>query len=312
MDDNTQFRRNNGFNTVFGERVIAEDVALHKVVDIQVGARVHHDIDRIEVVRHEFAREGINKAERAAEGVLFGHCGSGLLSGDKLHHNATLVQGIQDKTAVAARHIVIRLEVDLEEIRAIDTVLIADDEIDINILHRLALVTVIDGKRTLERLAGHGHLLGELDGNGGANRRRCMTAHIILSKIIKHSHGTVIHLIRMTESDAGSIRFSINGSIKINIVKHDAIMVVCGWQISIVEISLIPIIHTVVPSRAQHAYVIRCHISQCRSIYIDKSVLFLQCDLTHMILWKFHFKLGVHKIANKVVQSMNWSRCPSY
>ena len=169
MDNHTQFCRDDGFYPIFGQRVIAEDVTLHEVVDVQVGTRVHHNIHRIEVVGHALAREGIDETERAAEGVLLGNDRRSHFCGDELHHHAARILRSQIRSAICARHIVIRQEVDLEEVRAIHSILVSNHKIDINILHRLALVPVVDGKRTLKRLAGHGHLLGELNGDGGTN-----------------------------------------------------------------------------------------------------------------------------------------------
>ena len=262
MDNHTQFCRDDRLYPIFSQWIVAKDIALHEVVDVQIGTRIHHNIHRIEVVGHARAREGIDKTERTAEGVLLGDDRCSHFGGDELHHNAARILSSQIRSAICARHIVIRQEIDLEEVGAIHTILVSNHKIDINILHRLAFVPVVDGKRTLKRLAGHGHLLGELNGDSGTNRSRSMVGHIILSKIIKHCHSTVIHLIRMTKSNSGSIRFCINGSIKINIVKHDAITVVCGWQITIIKISLIPIVNTIIPTSTQLANILWCNRPQ--------------------------------------------------
>ena len=107
MNDNAQLCRDYGFNAILRERVIAEDVALHEIVDIEVGARMHRDIHWEEVVSHTFAREGIEETERAAEGVLLGNCGCSLFGGNKLHDDTALLLRIQRSITIGTCHIVV-------------------------------------------------------------------------------------------------------------------------------------------------------------------------------------------------------------
>ena len=83
MDDDTEFGRDTGLNHAFGEGVVANDVALHEVVDVEVGAGIDGHFDRIQVVCECFLIIRVNEGEGSAEVIYFRFGQGSFLGGDE-------------------------------------------------------------------------------------------------------------------------------------------------------------------------------------------------------------------------------------
>ena len=67
VDKHGKFSRYDGFNNILGERVVAVDVALHEVGQVELGRRLHLQADGIEIA--VLIAVAIEPGERTAEGV---------------------------------------------------------------------------------------------------------------------------------------------------------------------------------------------------------------------------------------------------
>ena len=184
MDAHAKFGRNARFHLVLSEGVIAKDVALHEVVDIEVRARVDCEIHRIEVEHDIFLCVRIQESECAAKRVHLRCCRSGILGRNELYQSRAVQACTQGAVTVDARDVVERCGVDLEQMCAVRTCrLVFDHKVEFYFLDGVHLVAVMNGEGTVEGLARHGHGLREL--------YRHASAHAVALSVFSLFHNVV-------------------------------------------------------------------------------------------------------------------------
>ncbi len=162
-----------GFDS-FGERVIADDVALHEVGEVEVGRGLDGECHGGEVAGHGQAAERVGVGEGAAKAVDLVGGRSGILGGDEQHGCHAGFLGAEGPAGVEAElsvKSVERLGIYLELVGCGHVaVLVRYGELEFDVGHGGGLVAVEHREGSSEGLAGHDHRLGEAQGYAGAYR----------------------------------------------------------------------------------------------------------------------------------------------
>ena len=163
VDAHAKFGRNAGLNLVLRESVVAQDVALHEIVDTEVWAGIDGELNGVQIEHDFFLRVRIQEGECSAKRVYL-RCGRrSVLCRNELYQSRAVQASTQGAIAVDARDVVERCGVDLEQVGTVLTrFCISDHEVEVNILDGVHFVAVVDREGAVEGLARHGHGLREL------------------------------------------------------------------------------------------------------------------------------------------------------
>ena len=154
--------------------VVAVDIALHEVGEVELGRRLHGERDGIELARYFQTGEGVDVAQRTAEGIVDRLCRSGMLRWYEEHGSRSCAVGCKRPSSIECQLPGEALQafcIDLELMACGNNARgsVGDREVQLHILHGRLLVAVEHGERATEGLTGHHHLLRELQGDGGAD-----------------------------------------------------------------------------------------------------------------------------------------------
>ncbi len=171
LDHNGELSRDRRLHIRTGQRIVAQDVALHEVMEHQIRAGVHRKGDARELDGGHLLVVGIPVGDRAAEGVGHRHRGRGTGFRDEEElHDAMLLR----RDLAGAGHIAQvgeLLGVDLEQPVARHAIGIGDQDVNAQRIDTIRRVAIEDVKCAGEGLPCHGHRLAQLHGDGGADGR---------------------------------------------------------------------------------------------------------------------------------------------
>ena len=185
---------------LLGQRVVAIEVALHEVGQVELRRRLHGERHGIELTGHLQAGVGVNVVERATERIVDRLVGSGILRRDEEDGSRT---GAVCTQVPAALHI----EVALKHLQALGVhlkllvgshhacLLVDDLQLQFHVGHGIFLVAVAHRERTTECLTRHRHGLVNLQGDGCADAATGFLHILIefLCKFLVHGRNILIH-----------------------------------------------------------------------------------------------------------------------
>ena len=160
VDTHTQCRRHTWFDTIQRQGIVAKDITLHEVIDLQVWAWIDSQHYRIQLERECIARLHID--DLSAKRISHRRLRSGTLFRNETERCGNLLPSANRRRTINSINALQRLRIDLEQIVRKITLLVTNLKHDLKVIHIPILVAIVNSKRTVKCLASHRHCLRDM------------------------------------------------------------------------------------------------------------------------------------------------------